>query len=209
MTLGYYLGLLIDRNGNNKGILGKIPHSYALEVFPQRLYGPRIAARSFCGNRTFSGTYGCGWDQKDQVIFFTVDENCGGSGFRKVVSTNLKPAICFTTSGVEVSVNFGVSQFVCDPRKYWEPYRAIERDIHNCLDSGICTFSVTNEEYFPQLMYHCKDCNLEGNLGMCEVCVKICHAGHNVTTPTAAVGFFCDCGSLTSSKQKTFCKALK
>jgi len=202
-----FLGFIDDSNGNNKGILGKIPHSYALEVYQQRLFGPRISSKPYCGQKNPSGTYGCGWDQKDGVIFFMVDESCGGSAFRNV-NGNLKPAICLTSSGVEVFVNFGTSRFIWDPKRFWESMRGVEREFHKCLDTGVCTFSATGPEYFPQLMYHCKDCALEGNLGMCEVCVKICHAGHIVTGSTATPGFFCDCGHLQSEKKRNFCKCL-
>jgi len=188
--------------------LGKIPHSYALEVYNQRLFGPRISSKAYCGNRATSGTYGCGCDQKEGVIFFVVDEMCGGSAFRRVAEKNLKPAICFTCSGVEVFVNFGVSKFLWDPTKFWEPFRVLERQIHNCVDQSICTFNATGKDYFPQLMYHCKECNLETNFGMCEVCAKVCHAGHTVSHPTAAAGFFCDCGALHQDKKRNICKCL-
>jgi len=126
---------------------------------------------------------------KGRSNFFVVDEMCGGTAFRKVTG-NLKPAICFTSYGVEIQVNFGVSKFLWDPKRYWQAFRAIERSMHSCVDLGHCTYKVTKTDYFPQMMYHCKDCNLETNLGMCEVCVKKCHSGHTVSPPTPAVGIF-------------------
>jgi len=204
---GVLFGFIDDSNGNTKGVLGKIPQSYALEVFNQRLYGPSISSKAYCGTRTFSGTYGCGWDQREGVIFFMVDEGLGGTAFRRVKG-NLKPAICFTSSGVEVFVNFGVTKYLWDVTHHWEPFRVLERQIHKCVDENVCTFVATRGDYFPQLMYHCKDCGLESNYGMCEVCAKVCHAGHSVSPPVAATGFFCDCGHLQFEKKRNICKCL-
>jgi len=204
---GVLFGFIDDSNGNNKGVLGKIPQSYALEVYNQRLYGPSISSRAYCGNKNTSATYGCGWDQKDGVIFFVVDENCGGTAFRNVKG-NLKPAICFTTSGVEVFVNFGVSRFLWDSKKYWEPFRKIDKEFHHCLETGKCTFNATGTDYFPQMMFHCKECVLEVQYGMCEVCAKICHKGHTISAPIASSAFFCDCGHLQKEKKRVICKCL-
>jgi hypothetical protein len=204
---GVLFGFIDDSNGNNNGVLGKIPKSYALEVYQQRLFGPSVSSKEYCGSKNTSGTYGCGWDQTDGVIFFVVDENCGGTAFRNVKG-NLKPAICFTTPGVEVFVNLGVSRFIWDPKKFWPPFRESEVTVQKCLDKGICTFKATGTDYFPQLMYHCKECKLETNYGMCEVCVKICHAGHTIGGPIASSAFFCDCGHIHSEKKRNICKCI-
>jgi len=200
---GVLFGFIDDSNGNNKGVLGKIPNSYALEVYNQRLFGPAVSSKAYCGTKYTSGTYGCGWDQTDGVIFFVVDEICGGSAFRNVKG-HLKPAICLTSSGVEVFVNFGVTRFIWDPKKYWEPFRKGEKEFHKCLDTGKCTFNATSTDYFPQLMYHCKDCGFDQHYGMCEVCVKACHSGHSIYGPVASSAFFCDCGHLHKEKKTKY-----
>jgi len=205
---GVLFGFIDDSNGNNKGVLGKIPQSYALEVYSQRLFGPSISSKAYCGNKSTSATYGCGWDQKEGVIFFVVDETCGGTAFRNVKAGNLKPAICFTGSGAEVFVNFGVTKFLWDSKKHWDPFRKIEKEFHQCVDTGKCTFNATGTDYFPQMIFHCKECNLEDHYGMCEVCTKICHKGHTISAPIASPAFFCDCGHLQKEKKKNICKCL-
>jgi len=93
-------------------------------------------------------------------------------------------------------------------KKYWEPFRKIEREFHKCIDSGRCTYLATGTDYFPQLMYHCKDCNLDSHYGMCEVCVKVCHVGHSISGPIASPAFFCDCGHFQKEKKRVICKCL-
>jgi len=145
--------------------------------------------------------------RKKRLFFFVVDENCGGSAFRNVKG-HLKPAICFTASGVEVFVNFGGTRFFWDVKKFWEPFRKLEKDFHHCLDTLKCTFNATGVDFFPQMMFHCKECNLETHYGCCEVCVKTCHKGHTVSAPIASPGFYCDCGFAQREKKRNICKSL-
>ena len=58
-----------------------------------------------------------------------------------------------------------------------------------------CTYSVTGETYGEQKWYHCRTCGLTGNSGICEICVKKCHAGHDVTfyKYSDTQRFYCDC----------------
>merc|ERR1712228_347216 len=54
-----------------------------------------------------------------------------------------------------------------------------------------------------QHWYYCHTCAFEYNEGVCLVCVKTCHANHNVSYAKYSQ-FFCDCGA----KGKDSCQLL-
>lgn len=56
-----------------------------------------------------------------------------------------------------------------------------------------CTFSHTDRNYVEQIWFHCYDCNLTGNLGMCLACALNCHKGHKIKF-SGKHNCFCDCG---------------
>jgi hypothetical protein len=58
-----------------------------------------------------------------------------------------------------------------------------------------CTHLLTGRRFVRQKWYHCRTCFGQGNnLGCCEVCVRICHAGHDVSC--GGIGeCYCDCGA--------------
>lgn len=64
----------------------------------------------------------------------------------------------------------------------------------------ICTYEATGETYIIQKEYHCRTCNLTGNLGMCEVCARVCHKDHDIYCDGIRYSFFCDCPVETSCK---------
>jgi len=199
----------VEEHHNLKGILGQTPGSYGYDVFKQKIYGPKLEPnKSFPGQPRTVGTYGCGWDHKEGLIFFMGDGFCGGTFFRGIGGP-LVPAVCLSSGGAEVTVNFGTSPYCWDVSRFWKPFRETESKFEQCISEAICTFNATGTNYFPQLMFGCKTCRLTGNYGMCEVCATVCHAGHDIVIPRLAPGFFCDCGHLSSEKTKDFCKCLK
>ncbi|VVC25973.1 Hypothetical protein CINCED_3A011321 [Cinara cedri] len=67
----------------------------------------------------------------------------------------------------------------------------------------LCTFTVTQKEFMNQHWYHCHTCKMIEGVGVCSICAKVCHKGHDVTYAKFG-NFFCDCGA----KENNFCQAL-
>ena len=44
-----------------------------------------------------------------------------------------------------------------------------------------------------QEWYECKTCGIDNGCGVCEVCARTCHRGHNLSAPKNSK-FYCDCG---------------
>jgi len=42
--------------------------------------------------------------------------------------------------------------------------------------------------------YHCHTCKMVDGVGVCTICARVCHAGHDVTYSKHG-SFFCDCGA--------------
>lgn len=91
----------------------------------------------------------------------------------------------------------------------------IDEIVHDEEDSGtedsdedslcnkLCTFTITQKEFMNQHWYHCHTCNMVDGVGVCSVCAKVCHRGHDVTYAKYG-NFFCDCGA----KEDGSCQAL-
>lgn len=87
-------------------------------------------------------------------------------------------------------------------------------DVHDEEDSGddsdedalcnkLCTFTVTQKEFMNQHWYHCHTCRMLDGVGVCSVCARVCHRGHELTYSKYG-NFFCDCGA----KEDGSCQAL-
>lgn len=48
-----------------------------------------------------------------------------------------------------------------------------------------------------QHWYHCHTCKMIDRVGVCSVCARVCHKGHDVTYAKYG-NFFCDCGARES-----------
>jgi hypothetical protein len=59
---------------------------------------------------------------------------------------------------------------------------------------GVCTCAIHGKDPVSQPRFHCRTCNLLGNLGCCEVCARFCHRGHDVVTDGTSSRCLCDCG---------------
>ncbi|ODM96234.1 E3 ubiquitin-protein ligase UBR4, partial [Orchesella cincta] len=64
------------------------------------------------------------------------------------------------------------------------------------LNSRLCTYTITQKEFMSQHWYHCHTCGMVDGVGVCSVCAKVCHRGHDVTYAKFG-SFFCDCGAKT------------
>lgn len=71
------------------------------------------------------------------------------------------------------------------------------------LCNKLCTFTTTQKEFMNQHWYHCHTCNMVDGVGVCTVCARVCHRGHDVTYAKYG-NFFCDCGA----KDDGSCQAL-
>lgn len=71
------------------------------------------------------------------------------------------------------------------------------------LCNKLCTFTITQKEFMNQHWYHCHTCNMVDGVGVCSVCAKVCHRGHDVSYAKYG-NFFCDCGA----KEDASCQAL-
>ena len=57
----------------------------------------------------------------------------------------------------------------------------------------LCDFKVSKKEFMSQHWYYCHTCKMVDRIGVCSVCAKVCHAGHDISYAKYG-SFFCDCG---------------
>ena len=80
----------------------------------------------------------------------------------------------------------------------------IQQLVQEAIDFQICTFKVTNLNYIPQHWFYCRTCFKREHLGVCQVCVNICHKDHDIADAKFSE-FYCDCGARNDGS----CNALK
>lgn len=71
------------------------------------------------------------------------------------------------------------------------------------LCNKLCTFTITQKEFMNQHWYHCHTCKMLDGVGVCSVCARVCHKGHDLSYAKYG-NFFCDCGA----KEDGSCQAL-
>lgn len=71
------------------------------------------------------------------------------------------------------------------------------------LCNKLCTFTITQKEFMNQHWYHCHTCRMLDGVGVCSVCARVCHKGHDLSYAKYG-NFFCDCGA----KEDNSCQAL-
>jgi len=64
------------------------------------------------------------------------------------------------------------------------------------LNNRLCTYTITQKEFMAQHWYHCHTCGMVDGVGVCSICARVCHKGHDVTYAKFG-SFFCDCGART------------
>jgi E3 ubiquitin-protein ligase UBR4 len=67
----------------------------------------------------------------------------------------------------------------------------------------MCTYTLTGKEFTNQHWYHCHTCRMVERVGVCSICARVCHRGHDVTYSKFG-NFFCDCGA----KEDGSCEAM-
>lgn len=80
---------------------------------------------------------------------------------------------------------------------------AAEDSDEDSLCNKLCTFTVTQKEFMNQHWYHCHTCQMLDGVGVCSVCARVCHRGHDLSYAKYG-NFFCDCGA----KEDGSCQAL-
>lgn len=71
------------------------------------------------------------------------------------------------------------------------------------LCNKLCTFTITQKEFMNQHWYHCHTCRMLDGMGVCSICARVCHKGHDLSYAKYG-NFFCDCGA----KEDGSCQAL-
>ncbi|XP_033643062.1 E3 ubiquitin-protein ligase UBR4-like [Asterias rubens] len=71
------------------------------------------------------------------------------------------------------------------------------------LCNKLCTYTITQRDFMSQHWYHCHTCKMIDGVGICTVCARVCHRGHEVAYAKYG-SFFCDCGD----KDEGTCLAL-
>lgn len=93
-----------------------------------------------------------------------------------------------------------------DNESYWDDefgHELAPSDASDGEDDELCSYTVTQKEFMNQHWYHCYTCNMVENIGVCTVCAKVCHKGHELAYAKCG-SFFCDCGA----KEDNSCQAL-
>lgn len=92
----------------------------------------------------------------------------------------------------------------------WADEMAVDDDDSGGEDSDedslcnkLCTFTLTQKVFMNQHWYHCHTCKMVDGVGVCTICAKVCHKGHELSYAKYG-SFFCDCGA----KEDGSCMAL-
>ncbi|KAA0188631.1 E3 ubiquitin-protein ligase UBR4 [Fasciolopsis buskii] len=73
------------------------------------------------------------------------------------------------------------------------------------LNHDVCSYTATQQAFVDQHWYHCHSCRLEYSEGVCSVCARVCHSGHDLSYAKQST-FFCDCGASKDLSRR--CRAL-
>lgn len=78
-------------------------------------------------------------------------------------------------------------------------YEMLSQDKDAILTNKLCTFTITQREFMNQHWYHCHTCKMVDGVGVCTVCARVCHRGHDISYAKFG-NFFCDCGAKPDSR---------
>ena len=70
-------------------------------------------------------------------------------------------------------------------------------------EDNLCTFLLTGPHFVEQDIYHCRTCKLDNKEGVCVVCARTCHEGHDCSFSYRS-SFYCDCASKEEFKGCSF-----
>ncbi|VDP81837.1 unnamed protein product [Echinostoma caproni] len=141
-----------------------------------------------------------------------------GRGRRKTASSEVnRLSACYAAVG---STHLGSSaENVADPEEEFSgPELISDYGVDDCsveefymtlpgpqLNQEVCSYTATQQAFIDQHWYHCHSCRLEYSEGVCSVCARVCHAGHDLSYAKHST-FFCDCGASKDPVQR--CRAL-
>ena len=76
-----------------------------------------------------------------------------------------------------------------------------------CFTANKCTFSVSGKQGYIQWITECYTCNLRlrRDRGVCQPCLRTCHAGHETGGTVLYDNFICDCAD---EREKSVCQHL-
>lgn len=100
------------------------------------------------------------------------------------------------------------SEYLLDVETEWQDFSNDDDDSgedsdEDSLCNKLCTFTVTQKEFMNQHWYHCHTCRMLDGVGVCSICARVCHKGHDLSYAKFG-NFFCDCGA----KEDGSCQAL-
>lgn len=73
------------------------------------------------------------------------------------------------------------------------------------IEYGKCTNLYTKSNFHFQHSYSCKTCNQKHGDGVCAICARICHSGHDLVDCGINV-FYCDCETIKKPGFKCRCQ---
>lgn len=120
--------------------------------------------------------------------------------------------ICILTSNIRQSARPlsppWESEYLLDADTEWQDFANEDDDSgedsdEDSLCNKLCTFTVTQKEFMNQHWYHCHTCRMLDGVGVCSICARVCHKGHDLSYAKFG-NFFCDCGA----KEDGSCQAL-
>ncbi|KAA8491130.1 putative E3 ubiquitin-protein ligase [Porphyridium purpureum] len=83
-----------------------------------------------------------------------------------------------------------------------------EAVVSEVVDSRLCTFLQTGENFVAQPWFFCYSCGLMGSEGVCAVCIRRCHGMCDVAYSRFS-RFFCDCGAASASMAESDPNAMR
>ena len=128
------------------------------------------------------------------------------SGQRESIYQDLMSTISAAAAAISGRIQ-SLSSTIPETKTVSKPTKSRQRQILTedgvDIDSKLCTYTVTKKEFMNQHWYYCHTCKMVDRIGVCIVCAKVCHRGHDVTYAKCG-SFFCDCGA----KEDGSCQAL-
>ena len=65
---------------------------------------------------------------------------------------------------------------------------------HKLINNDLCRLITDSQQQKTSISYVCEDCKVGKNTVCCEMCVKYCHDGHEISKYTKKGKVYCSCG---------------
>lgn len=148
-------------------------------------------------------------NRKPKVLFPCGHSICTDC-FNHIISTDSKCPICkknFTESTTNYVVLGVIDRLIkygvkipesIDPKTSRNSNTYTLEDVLNQKPpKELCEYSQTGRCFRQTDKWECKTCGLFGDMGICGVCARHCHNGHDIIHVGAEDGFYCDCASIS------------